>query len=126
MSRLCCLGFNVSGSTAAYECVVSAPYTPQSSHARISRLQLALELVEESPIGAVGDNLLWGFFDCAVFAQTECIEADRILGIVVTPFVVRKVLQRLQRIVVALGETAIDDPPRDALGLGGAKIGSLQ
>jgi hypothetical protein len=71
---------------------------------RCSRLQLAFELVEKAPIGVFRDDLLRRFFDCAVFAQAQRIEADRVLGIVVTPFVVRKVLQRLQRIVVALGE----------------------
>jgi hypothetical protein len=36
----------------------SAPYAPQSSHTRISRLQLAFELVEETPISAFGNDFL--------------------------------------------------------------------
>src|SRR6516225_2208431 len=56
-----------------------------------SRLQLAFELVKKAPIGAVGDDLLWRSFDCAVFAKAQGVEADCVLGIVVTPFVIRKV-----------------------------------
>src|SRR5262245_40673289 len=58
-----------------------------------SRLQLSFELVEEAPIGVFRDDLLRRFFDCAVFAQAQRIKPDRVLGIVVTPAIVRKVLQ---------------------------------
>src|SRR6516165_7385597 len=60
-----------------------------------SSLELALELVEEAPVGCVGDHFVGREFDHAGFAQPQRIEANRILGIIVTPFVVRDLLQRL-------------------------------
>src|SRR5947207_9055406 len=51
-----------------------------------SRLQLASQLVEEAPIGAVGDQLLRVRFDEADIMQAQSIEAHRVLGIVVAPF----------------------------------------
>jgi hypothetical protein len=35
------------------------------------------------------------------------------------------IVERLQGIVVPRRQTAIDEPPRDLLGLGGAKVGGL-
>src|SRR5467141_3238350 len=85
-----------------------------------SRLQLAFELVQEAPIGVVGDDLLRARFDKAHVAQAQCIEADRVLGVVVPPFVVRVLAQGLQGIIVAGGETAIDELSGDARRIGGA------
>ena len=79
-----------------------------------SRLQLAFELVQEPPVGAVGDDLLRARLDHADLVQAQGIEADRVLGVVLPPYVVGDLVQGLQRIVVALGEAAIDDQPRGA------------
>src|SRR5215813_2157208 len=88
----------------------------------MSRLQLALELVEEAPVGAVGDDLLWARFDQTDLVQPQRVEAHGVLGVVLAPLVVGQFAQSLQRIVVPRGEAAIDNLPRDALRLGGAEI----
>src|SRR2546430_394480 len=54
---------------------------------RSSRLQLALELVEKAPIGALQDQLLRVRFDKADIVQAEGIEANRVLRVVFAPFV---------------------------------------
>src|SRR5262245_13773751 len=46
-----------------------------------STLQLALELVEETPVRAVRDDLVGSGFDRGGFAQPQRIEADRILDV---------------------------------------------
>ena len=55
---------------------------------RPSGLQLALQLVEEAEVGALGDDLLRARLDHARLLHAQRIEADRILGIVVSPLVV--------------------------------------
>src|ERR1700730_1181124 len=65
-----------------------------------SRLQLAFELVQKAPVGAVGDDLLRARFDEAGFVQAQGVETDRVLGVVLPPFVVRQPAESLQRIIV--------------------------
>src|SRR5712691_6896277 len=43
---------------------------------RASPLQLALELVEDPPVGALGDDLLWARLHDAGFVQAERVKAD--------------------------------------------------
>src|SRR5215472_86356 len=90
------------------------------------RLQLAFELVEKAPIGSIGDDLLRARFNETRLAHPQRVEPQRVLGVVFAPFVVGVVVQRLQRVVVTLGETAIDEPPRGARRIAGAQIGGLQ
>jgi hypothetical protein len=71
-----------------------------------SRLQLAFELVKEPEVGAVGDDLLRRLLDDAELVQTQRIEPDRVLGVIVAPMAVGIILQRLQRIFVVFGEAA--------------------
>src|SRR5271169_4075819 len=71
-----------------------------------SRLQLAFEFVQEAPIRAVGDNLLRARLDNTGFVQAQRVEADRVLGVVLPPIVVRDLAQCLQGIFVARRETA--------------------
>src|SRR5437870_1284235 len=97
--------------------------TLEISSRNASRLQFAPQLVQKPPVGAVGDDLLRARFDQPDLMQPQRIEAQRVLGIVLPPFVVRVVGQGLQRIVVALGETALDETLRGARRLGGAQIG---
>src|SRR6516162_4864831 len=66
-----------------------------------SRLQLTFELVEEAPIGTLGNDLLRARFDHADFVQAQRVKADRVLGIVFAPFVVGNVAYRLLHIFVA-------------------------
>src|SRR5215469_12460888 len=104
-------------------CVVSASVPLEAS---LSRLQLAFELVQKAPVGAVGNDLLRVRLDYAGFVQPKGIEPDRVFGVVLTPFVVGNLGQRLQRIIVAVGETPINDPSGGARRLGDAKIGGLE
>src|SRR6516164_3912704 len=69
----------------------SAP--PSRPIAQRSALQLALEFVEEPPIGRIGDDLVGGRLDHARFAQPQRIEPDRVLGIVVPPLRVWDLLE---------------------------------
>src|SRR6266478_4368015 len=91
-----------------------------------SRLQLAFELVQEAPIGALGDDLLRARFDEARFTHAQCIEADRVLGIVVAPFVIRNTGQGLESVVITRGEPAIDEPLRGARRFTGAELRGLE
>src|SRR6516162_930289 len=91
-----------------------------------SPLQLAFKLVEETPVGVFGDHLVWGRFDEPGVAHAQRIEADRVLRVVFPPSVVWDVLKRLQRIVVARSEAAIDEQPRGTRRLARAKIRRLQ
>src|SRR6516162_4900038 len=93
---------------------------------RTSPFQLALELVEKAPVARLGDELIGGELDHARLAQAQCVEAKRVLGIVVTPRVVRNLLQRLQRIVVARGEAAVDDCARGSGGIVAAEVSRLE
>src|SRR5215468_2178253 len=91
-----------------------------------SRLQLAFELVQEVPIRALGNDLLRARLYHVDFAQAQGIEADRVLRIVFAPFVVGKFTEGLSGIIVAIGEPAIDQLPRDLRRRLGAEIGGLQ
>ena len=61
----------------------------------ISRLQLALQLLEEAPVGAVGDDLVRVRFDHPDLVHAQCVEPKRVLGIELPPPVVPYVGQRL-------------------------------
>src|SRR5882724_835262 len=98
----------------------------ETSYPRGSRLQLAFELVEEAPIGAVGDDLLRARLDEPHFVQPKRIIPETILGIVFVPFIVGKPAQRLQRVVIASSKTTIDEAPRDTCRFGGAKVGGFE
>src|SRR4029077_17126231 len=91
-----------------------------------SRLQLALELVEEAPIGALGDDLLRARLYQPGFVQAQRIKPQRVLVIVFAPFVVRNLRECLEGIVVARREAAIDDALRRPGRLVGAQIGGLE
>src|SRR6516162_8257816 len=91
-----------------------------------SRLELASELVQKAPVGAVGDDLLRGRFHKARLVEPKSIKPDRILGIVLRPFVVAVFPERLQRIVVSSSDAAIDESPSRGLGFTGAKISRLE
>ena len=90
-----------------------------------SSLQLAFELVQKTPVRVLGDDLLRARLDEPQFAEPQGLEADRILVIVLSPFVVRELAQCLQRIVVSRGEAVIDETLGGALGHAGAEVGGL-
>src|SRR5690606_37085029 len=91
-----------------------------------SRLQFTLELVEEAPVGTVRQDLVGTRGDHAGLVEAQCIEPERVRRVVLAPAVVRDLAQGLERIVVTVGEPAIDQPLRDALRLGDAKVGHLE
>src|SRR6516164_3234956 len=60
------------------------------------RLQFAFELVQKAPIGAVGDDLLRARLDEVSFAHAQCVKTDRVLVVVLPPFVVRQFAEHLR------------------------------
>ena len=46
--------------------------------------QLFLELVEDAPVGALHNDLLWTRFDHPGLVETEGVEADRIIRVVLS------------------------------------------
>src|SRR5215472_5794337 len=91
-----------------------------------SRLELAFQLVQEAPVRAFGDDLVGARLDKASVVQTQRIKAQGVFGVVFAPFVVRKLADALQRIVVACSKSAVDEASRRARRIAGAEIGSLE
>src|SRR3954470_6898519 len=75
--------------------------TPKTMQSAGSRLHLALELIEKAPVGVLGNELLRVGLDQPGFLHTQCIEAERVLGIIVAPNVVPDLAEPLQCIVIA-------------------------
>src|SRR5215467_3343969 len=104
--------------TSAFaSCPVAGPTPPTAAsttgmaihHARgppMLPLQLLLELVEEPPVGAVGEDLLRARFDHPGFLEPDCVEAHGVGRVGDSPRVVRERLHRLQRAVIA-GRVAV-------------------
>src|SRR6266849_4890130 len=92
----------------------------------ISALQLALEFVHEAPVRSFGNDLVRIRLDHAAFAQPQRVEPDRVFGIVIAPFVIGHVIQRLQCVVVASREPAVDHPSCGACRIACAQVGRLE
>src|SRR5262245_32355069 len=73
------------------------PLTISRRVVMLSPLELALELVEEAPVGALGEDLLRARRDHPRLVQAQRVEAERVRRIVFSPPPVRDLLQRLQR-----------------------------
>ena len=80
-----------------------------------SRLQLAFELIEEAPVGALGDDLLRGRANHARLVEPQRIEPDRVLRVELAPSIVAQVSQHLERVIVVLREAALDQLPSGTL-----------
>src|SRR5215467_8578380 len=91
-----------------------------------SRLQLAFDLVQEVPIGVLHDQLFGGGLDQTGLVQSQCVEAERVLGIKVAPNVVTDFVQRLQRIVVTRRESSVDHQLRRTPRIGCTKVSGLK
>src|SRR5215472_6914809 len=91
-----------------------------------SYLQFPFQFVEEAPVGALGDDLLWARLDEARLVHAQGVEADRVRSVIISPSVVRDLVKRLERVVVSRSEAPIDDPLRDASRLAGAEIRRLE
>src|SRR5687768_9122781 len=70
------------------------------SRCALLALQLLLQLVEEAPVGALGEDLLGSAFNHAGLVQPQGVEAHGILGVVLTPLGVRNIFHGLEGIVV--------------------------
>src|SRR6478672_3613963 len=87
-----------------------------------SSLELALELVEEAPVGRLRNELVRRRLNHAGFAQAQRVEAKRVFRIVITPPAIRDLLQRLQRVIVTRREAPIDDHARGSRGIAEAEV----
>src|SRR5262245_23557754 len=67
-------------------------------------LQLLLQLVEEAPVGALGDNLLRGALEHPDLMEAQGVEPHGVLGVVLAPPAVRDLLHSLEGVVVVLRE----------------------
>src|SRR2546427_5237884 len=84
------------------------------------------ELVQEAPVGALGDDLLGTGLDHPGLVKAEGIETNRVLRVIVAPLRVGQLLHRLERIVVNLGEALVHEEPGCARRLRGADIRRFQ
>ena len=66
-----------------------------------SCLQFPFQFVEEAPVGALGDDLLWARLDEARLVHAQGVEADRVRSVIISPSVVRDLVKRLERVVIA-------------------------
>jgi hypothetical protein len=96
--------------------------TSRHSRHRDSRLQLSLELVEKTPVGAVGDDLIGCRVNHAKLVQPEAVEPQRILRVELAPDIVGYVRDRLERRVVVVREAILDQLSCGTLRLGRAHI----
>jgi hypothetical protein len=71
------------------------PGVDQGSVQERLSLQLLLQLIEEAPVGALGDELLWTRLDHAGFVEAQSVEAYGVLHIVGPPAVVGNLPHRL-------------------------------
>src|SRR5215470_6612123 len=86
-------------------------------------LQLLLQLVEEAPVSPLSDELLGGALDHPRLVQAQGIEADRILGVVLAPLPIRKLLNGLEGIVVPLHILLVHEEAGGPLRLKRADVG---
>src|SRR5207253_7266046 len=84
------------------------------------------QLVQESPVGRPGDELLRIRLEHPGLVEPKCVEADGVLGVVRAPLPVRQLLQHLEDVVVARSEISVDQGASGAVGLGGAEVGRLE
>src|SRR5262249_40807916 len=91
-----------------------------------SSLQLTLELVEEAPVRALRDDLTGRRLDHARLVQSQRIEPDRVLGIVLSPLSVRQLVHDLQRIVVTGCEMPVHEGSCRTIGRRRAEIDGFQ
>src|SRR5262245_60084288 len=90
-----------------------------------SRFQLAPDLIEEAPVGALGQELLGRALEHPDLLEAQGVEAQSVLGAIIAP-TVGELLYGLQGIVVALGVAVVDDELRGLRGLACADIRRLQ
>src|SRR5215813_235472 len=70
-------------------------------------LQLLLELIKKSPVGALSDNLLRTALDHPHLMQTQGVETHRVLRVVLCPLAVGNPFQGLEGVVVVLRQAFV-------------------
>src|SRR5215470_10465886 len=80
-------------------------------------LQLLLELVEDAPVRALRDDLLWARLDHPGFLEPDCVEAHGVGRVHDSPLAVGQRFHRLQGPVVAIGVAVVHEESRGPLGL---------
>src|SRR5262249_51250140 len=88
--------------------------------------QLAFELVQKTPIGILGNDLLRSRLDQPRIAQPQRIKSDGILGVVVPPFVVLDFANSLEGVVVLARDASVDELPRDSRRVANAEVGGVE
>src|SRR5688572_17076376 len=63
-------------------------------------LQFPLQLVEEAPVGALGNELLRTRLEHPGLMEAQGIEAHRVLRVILAPFVIGQLPDGLERIVI--------------------------
>src|SRR5262245_1170638 len=91
-----------------------------------SCLELFLQLVEETPIGALDDQLLRIMLEHPHFGQSPGIEAQRVLWVGFSPTVVHAPLHHFQSDGVARFVELLGEETGSALGVLGADVGRLE
>src|SRR5213596_3826718 len=89
-----------------------------------SSLQLLLQLVEEAPVGGLGDDLLRARLDHPGLVEAQGVKPDRVFGVVVPPRGVRYLLHRLEGVGVVV--PFVGHQPSGPVGLNGTEVGRLQ
>src|ERR671931_1836196 len=64
-------------------------------------LQFLLECIEEAPVGALGNDFLWGTRDHPGLLQAQRIETHRVLRVVLTPLAVDDIVHSFVSVVIA-------------------------
>src|SRR2546427_337718 len=99
---------------------------PHAGRALTLTFQLPLQLVQEAPVGALRDDLLWAGFDHPGFVKSKGVEAHRVLRIVLPPDVIANLLHRLKGVGVVRCEPLVHDESRGPVRLEGAHVGRFE
>src|SRR5712692_6317014 len=98
-------------------------FMASSMRARRYPFSSFFQLVQEAPVGALGDDLLRARLDHPAFAHPQRVEAHRVLGIVLAPLAERDLLEHLQGVVVAGRLAFIHHELCDSFWLKGTHVG---
>src|SRR5215510_11209324 len=79
-----------------------ASSTGTSSSIPSLTLQLLLQLGEEAPVRTLGQELLWAALEHPDLVQAQGVEAQGVLGAILTPLAIGDLLEGLEGIVIAL------------------------
>src|SRR5262245_37739609 len=95
---------------------------PSRSLATALPLQLLRQFVEETPVGALGQELVRGILEHPDLVEAQGVEAQGVLRAIFTPSTVGELLYDLKGMVIAFGKALVDHELRGLLGLAGTDI----